>query len=58
MISEFQELKQTNEEAKELIRKSLILELFKLKVPQSDIAKKLKMNINEVNGFLKGIRKD
>ena len=47
-----------NEEVRELLRKLLILELFKSRVPQVDIAKKLRMNLNDVNNFLKGIRKD
>ena len=41
----------------ELLKKLLILELFKLRVPQKDIAKKLKMKLETVNGFLKGTHK-
>lgn len=46
------------EETRDLTRKFLILELFKMNVPQVDIAKKLRMDINTVNEFLKGIKKN
>lgn len=38
------------------VRFLLILQLFKLGVPQGDIAKKLHMSIVVVNSFLKGIK--
>jgi hypothetical protein len=41
----------------EILEKLLMLDLFKLGVPQSEIGKKLKMNIVEVNSFLKGIKR-
>jgi hypothetical protein len=40
-----------------LLKKVLILELFKLGVPQAEIGKKLKMNLTAVNAFLKGCKK-
>ena len=43
-----------NEELVQLIKKLLILELFKLGVPQKDIGLKLKISITAVNQFLKG----
>ncbi len=42
----------------ELLKKSLILSLFKMGVPQSDIGKKLHINTKSVNDFLKGIKKE
>ena len=39
------------------IKKLLALELFKMNVSQSEIAKKLRIDLNIVNGFLKGIKK-
>ena len=44
-------------ETQNLLKKLLILELFKLDVPQAAIAKKLKMDILVVNDLLKGIKK-
>jgi hypothetical protein len=41
----------------DLLKKLLMLELFKLGVPQQQIGKKLKMNIVVVNAFLKGIQR-
>jgi hypothetical protein len=41
----------------ELMKKNLILSLFKMDLPQIDIAKKLHMDIHAVNDFLKGIKK-
>ena len=46
------------EDMRETLKNILVLELFKLNVPQVDIAKKLRMDLNAVNAFLKGIRKD
>lgn len=40
-----------------LLKKLLMLELFKLGVPQAEIGKKLKMNLATVNAFLKGCKK-
>ncbi len=40
-----------------LIKKLLILELFKLGVPQVDIGKKLRVDTHTVNDFLKGVKK-
>jgi hypothetical protein len=40
-----------------LLKKVLILELFKLGIPQAEIGKKLKMNLTAVNAFLKGCKK-
>jgi hypothetical protein len=44
-------------EVRHLLKKSLVLQLFELSVPQGDIAKKLKVEIRFVNDFLKGIKK-
>jgi len=46
------------EDVRETLKSILVLELFKLNVPQVDIAKKLRMDLNAVNAFLKGIKKD
>ena len=46
-----------NSEATSLLKKLLILQLFGLGVPQGDISKKLRMSINTVNEFLRGINK-
>jgi len=46
-----------NSEATSLLKKLLILQLFGLGVPQGDISKKLRMSINTVNEFLRGIKK-
>jgi predicted transcriptional regulator len=40
-----------------LLKKLLMLELFKLGVSQGDIGKKLKINKAAVNEFLRGIEK-
>lgn len=40
-----------------LLKKLLILELFKLGVPQTEIGKKLRTDITTVNTFLKGVKK-
>lgn len=40
-----------------LLKKLLIIELFKLGVPQAEIGRKIKMELAAVNAFLKGIRK-
>ncbi len=45
------------DEMKEFVKKLLVLELFKMGVPQADIGKKLKMDLAAVNLFLKGIKK-
>ena len=44
-------------EIRSLLKKSLILRLFELGVPQGNIAKKLKTDIKVINEFLKGIKK-
>lgn len=44
-------------EIRSLLKKSLILRLFELGVPQGSIAKKLKTDIRAVNEFLKGIKR-
>jgi hypothetical protein len=44
-------------EVRNLLKKLLILRLFELRVSQGDIAKKLKVDINTVNEFLKGIKR-
>jgi hypothetical protein len=41
----------------ELLKKLVMIELFKLKVTQVEIGKKLKMKTATVNAFLKGIEK-
>lgn len=46
------------EEVRETLKSILVLELFKLNVSQVEIAKKLRMDLNAVNAFLKGIKKD
>jgi len=46
------------EDVRETLKSILVLELFKLNVPQVDIARKLRMDLNAVNAFLKGIKKD
>lgn len=46
------------EEVRETLKSILVLELFKLNLPQVEIAKKLRMDLNAVNAFLKGIKKD
>ncbi len=45
-------------EISELFKKALILKLFEMNVSQGEIAKKLHMNLNTVNGFLKGVKKN
>ena len=42
----------------DLLKKLLVLQLFAAGVSQGNIAKKLKMNLNRVNEFLKGIKKE
>lgn len=49
---------QPTEEMKDLMKKSLVLELFKMNVAQADIGKKLRMELATVNNFLKGIKKN
>jgi len=46
------------EDMQDTMKSILVLELFKLNVPQVDIAKKLRMDLNAVNTFLKGIKKN
>lgn len=46
------------EDTRDTVKSLLILELFKLNVSQVEIAKKLRMDLNGVNAFLKGIKKD
>lgn len=48
---------ESNAEIPNLLKKSLALQLFEVNVPQAAIAKKLKMDLNAVNRFLKGIKK-
>jgi hypothetical protein len=45
-------------ETAELLKKVLALEMFKLGVPQSVIAKRVKLSINTINALLKGIKRD
>jgi len=40
-----------------ILKKLLILELFKLGVPQAEIGKKVKMNLKAVNVLLKGCKR-
>lgn len=47
----------TEESEGVFIKKLLILELFKLGVPQTEIGKKLKIDVHTVNNFLKGVKK-
>lgn len=47
-----------NAEVTNLLRKLLALQLAAMGVSQGSIAKKLKMNLNTVNDFLKGIKKE
>ena len=44
------------EEIKDLMKKQIALDLFKLNLKQGEIAKKLHMNINVVNNLLKGVK--
>jgi predicted transcriptional regulator len=46
------------EDIRDTMKNLLALELFRANVAQVDIAKKLRMDINAVNAFLKGIKKD
>lgn len=48
----------TIDEIHDLFKKLLILELFSMNVPQTEIGKKLTMDIKTVNDFLKGIKKN
>ena len=41
----------------ELLKKILMVELFKLGLPQGEIGKKLKIKTVTVNSFLKGIKR-
>lgn len=45
------------EDVRDTMKKLLALELFKMNVAQVEIAKKLRMDLNAVNAFLKGIKK-
>jgi predicted transcriptional regulator len=47
-----------NAEIASLLKKLLALQLSAMGVSQGGIAKKLKMNLNAVNEFLKGIKKE
>jgi len=49
---------QTLDEVRDLLKRFLVLELFKMNVPQADIGKKLHMDLAAVNAFLKGIKKE
>lgn len=40
-----------------LLKKLLMIELFRMGVSQAEIGKKIKMDLAAVNAFLKGIRK-
>jgi hypothetical protein len=42
---------------KDIMKKLIMLKLFDMKVSQPEIAKKLHMDLNTVNSFLKGIKK-
>ena len=44
-------------ELKDVMKKLLILKLFDMGVSQPEIAKKLHMDLNAVNNFLKGVKK-
>jgi hypothetical protein len=46
-----------NDEATDLLKKILVIQLFQLDVPQAAITKKVKLSINVVNDLLKGIKK-
>ncbi len=48
---------ESGEEINDLVKKLIILELFKMGVPQADIGRKLHLDIKFVNSFLKGIKK-
>jgi predicted transcriptional regulator len=50
-------IKQDEPRNDELLKKLLMLELFKLGMTQAEIGKKLKMKTAAVNAFLKGIEK-
>lgn len=41
----------------DLLKKSLALSLFNMNVPQVEIARKIRTDLNAVNEFLKGIKK-
>ena len=45
-------------ELADLLKKILAVQLFQLGLPQADIAKRVKLSINVVNGLLKGIKKN
>ena len=45
------------DEIRDTMKKVLALELFKMNVSQVEIAKKLRMDLNAINAFLKGIKK-
>lgn len=45
------------EDVRDTMKKLLALELFKMNVAQVEIAKKLRIDLNAVNAFLKGIKK-
>lgn len=45
-----------SKEAVELMKKLLILELFRLNVPQNQIKKRVRASTDMVNEFLKGIK--
>jgi predicted transcriptional regulator len=45
------------DDMRDTMKKLLALELFKMNVAQVEIAKKLHMDLNAVNAFLKGIKK-
>lgn len=46
------------DDIRDLIKKLLILELFKLDMSQIEISRKLKIDNHAVNSFLKGIKKN
>ena len=45
------------DEVCDLMKKSLILSLFDMNLSQVEISKKLHMDLNAVNEFLKGLKK-
>lgn len=44
-------------EIKDLIKMQLVLDMFSLNISQGEISRKLHMDINVVNKFLKGFKK-
>jgi len=46
------------DEVRDLLKKFLILELFKMGTTQAEIGKKVRMDLAAVNTFLKSIKKN